>query len=114
MRQLIVDSVEPVFGDSYYYDNSLVSNLNDGQKEAIQKVLIFTSLFTNIIMMSFDVIQVMSSKDYTMILGMPGTGRVVPHVNTSKTKPLFICRENSDHCCACTGAGIQWQQCITG
>ena len=52
--QLIIDGVKPVFGDTYYYDNSLVSNLNNGQKEAIQKV--FTSLFTNIIMTSFDVI----------------------------------------------------------
>ena len=39
LRQLIIDGVEPVFGDTYYYDNSLVRNLNSGQKEAIQRVL---------------------------------------------------------------------------
>lgn len=40
LRQLIIDGVEPVFGDACYYDNSLVSNLNNGQKEAIQKVFV--------------------------------------------------------------------------
>ena len=49
-----------------------------------------------------------------MILGMPGTGRDSTLVSC-KTKYLFYtCRENHDHCYTCTGAGIQWQQRITG
>lgn len=41
LRELIIDSVKPVFDDgNCYYDNQLVSSLNDGQKKAIQKVWI--------------------------------------------------------------------------
>ena len=39
LRELIIDDVDPVFDDgNCYYDNQLVSNLNDGQKIAIHKV----------------------------------------------------------------------------